>query len=155
MVWHHWPTLHIWCLDIVMPGALEAHAHGAVTWWPSAHMAIMCKCLCIMWWLFIGAIALADAADIESARTTIANFRIIAVLPSSVCARQGPNSLRHLSHWLALHSWNLALRGKNHTATTLLACARFHLGRSEHCHWLPSARPLLGNQSRSREILSG
>ena len=41
MVWHHWPTLHIWCLDIVMPGALEAHAHGAVTWWPSAHMAII------------------------------------------------------------------------------------------------------------------
>jgi hypothetical protein len=101
-----------------------------------------------MWWLFIGAIALADAADIESARTTIANFRIIAVLPSGVCARQGPNS-----HWLALHSWNLALRGKNHIAATLLACARFHLGRSEHCHWLPSARPLLGNQSRSREIV--
>ena len=97
MVWHHWPALHIWCLDIVGPAALEAHAHGAVTW-PFAHMAIMCKCLCIMWWLFIGAIALADAADIESARTTLANFRIIAVLPSSVLRAPRRQLTQALSH---------------------------------------------------------
>jgi hypothetical protein len=40
-----------------------------------------------------GAIALADAADTESARTTIANFRIIADLPVS---RARPDSLKYL-----------------------------------------------------------
>jgi hypothetical protein len=49
----------------------------------------MCKCLCCP---FTGAIALADAADTESARTTIAKFRIIADL----FARARPNSLSHL-----------------------------------------------------------
>ena len=53
----------------------------------------MCKCLC---WSFTGAIALADAADTESARTTIANFRIIAVIPLLRAPR--PQLTQALSH---------------------------------------------------------
>ena len=70
-VWHHWPALHIWCLDF-MAAVLAAHMHFIFVW-PSAHMAIMCFGI-IMWWPFIGAIALADAADIETATAIIRSF---------------------------------------------------------------------------------
>jgi hypothetical protein len=42
-------------------------------------MAIMC--LGIMWWPFIGAIALADAADIETATAIIRAFLSMAFPP--------------------------------------------------------------------------
>ena len=50
MVWHHMPALHI--VGLAPMAILELHMQAALVW-PSAHIML----LCIMWWLFIGAIA--------------------------------------------------------------------------------------------------